>query len=133
MLRTLGVTFPLFALGVMLGSPLTGQPREYKKVAIGEIMEGHVPDGELIETTGYLWVSSTGVFLNVNPPSARWPLFIDVVNVPLDMFAKVQTACTSERPSLDAGCQAVVHGRAGRAIERDGRRAIFASSIAQLP
>ena len=53
------------------------QPGEYRKVYSGDIVPGYVPDGQLIETDGYLWVSATGVFLNIDPISARPPLFVD--------------------------------------------------------
>ena len=107
------------------------QQGEYKKVYSGDILPGYVSDGQLIETEGYLWVSSSGVFLNVDPISARLPLFVDVGGVPLDMFAKVRTACTSESPSLTGGCRAVVRGRVGnrRVGDRD-RPGIFATFIA---
>ena len=98
------------------------QPTEYKKVYSGDILPGYVPDGQLIETEGYLWVSPTGVFLNVAPMSARPELFVDVDGVPLDMFAKVRMACTSEGPSLTGGCRVLVRGRVGnpRVGDRDG-------------
>ena len=105
------------------------QPNEYQKVYSGDILPGYVPDGQLIETDGYLWVASTGVFLNVDPISARPPLFVDVSGVPLDMLAKVRTACTAERPSLSVGCRAVVRGRVGNRCDRN-RPGIFATFIA---
>ena len=105
------------------------QPNEYQKVYSGDILPGYVPVGQLIETDGYLWVASTGVFLNVDPISARPPLFVDVSGVPLDMLAKVRTACTAERPSLSGGCRAVVRGRVGNRGDRN-RPGIFATFIA---
>ena len=105
------------------------QPNEYQKVYSGDILPGYVPVGQLIETDGYLWVASTGVFLNVDPISARPPLFVDVSGVPLDMLAKVRTACTAERPSLSGGCRAVVRGRVGNRGDCN-RPGIFATYIA---
>lgn len=135
MVRTnIGIAFALLVLGPGLSSPLLAQPSEYEKVYSGDIFPGYVPDGQWIETDGYLWVSSTGVFLNVDPISARPELFVDVAGVPPDMLAKVTTACASERPSLTAGCRAVVRGRVGK--RRDGDRdrpGIFAISIAAQP
>jgi hypothetical protein len=123
-------------MGATAAWPLAAraQPSEYKKVYSGDILPGYVSDGELIETDGYLWVSSTGVFLNVDPISARLPLFVDVGGVPLDMFAKVRMACTSESPSLTSGCRAVVRGRVGklRVGDRD-RLGIFATFIVPQP
>ena len=46
------------------------------------------------------------MFLNVDPISARFPLFVGVEGVPVDVFAKVRAACTSEDPSLTSGCRA---------------------------
>jgi hypothetical protein len=79
---------------------------------------------------GYLWVSSTGVFLNVDPVSVKPPLFVDVGGVPLDMLAKIRTACRAEKPSLSGGCRAVVRGRIGHRGDRN-RPGIFATFIAQ--
>jgi hypothetical protein len=73
-----------------------------------------------------LWVSGTGVFLNVDATSSTPPLFVDVVGVPLDMLAKVKTACLSEKPSPTAGCRAVVRGRVGNRGNRNVRD-IFAT------
>ncbi len=86
-------------------------------------------DGPVLETEGYLWVSGTGVFLNVAATSDQPPLFVDVVGVPLDMLAKVKAACLAERPSSTAGCQAVVRGRGGNRGNRNVR-GIFATYIA---
>ena len=124
----------LFVFGLALNLPLGAQPGEYKKVYSGDILPGYVPEGQLVETDGYLWVTSTGVLLNVDPISARWPLFVDVAGVPPDMLAKVKAACTSERPSLTAGCRAVVRGRVGK--RRVGNRdlpGIFATFIVPQP
>ena len=69
------------------------------------------------------------MFLNVDPISARPPLFVDVSGVPIDMLAKVKTACTTERPrSLSGGCRAVVRGRVGNRGDRN-RPGIFATFI----
>jgi hypothetical protein len=126
--------FALVLLGAVLGSPLAAQIVEYKKVYSGDILPGYVPEGQLIETEGYLWVSSNGVFFNVAALSARWPLIIDVTEVPADMLAKVKSGCASERPSFTSGCQAVVRGRVGKIRDGGGdRRGIFATSIAPQP
>jgi hypothetical protein len=109
----------------------TAQSSEYKKVYSGDILPGYVKVGELIETDGYLWVSSTGVFLNVAPMSARLPLFVDVSGLPVDMLAKVRSVCTSESPSMTGGCLAVVRGRVGnRRVGDSERPGIFATFIA---
>ena len=108
------------------------QPGEYRKVHSGDIVPGYVPDGQLIETDGYLWVSATGVFLNVDPISARPPLFVDASGVPLEMLAKIRAACTAERPSLSGGCRVVVRGRVGNRGDRN-RPGIFATFIAVQP
>jgi hypothetical protein len=105
------------------------QTSQHRKVASGDIVSGQVPDGQIVETEGYLWVSGTGVFLNVAATSDQPPLFVDVVGVPLDMLAKVKAACLAERPSPTAGCQAVVRGRVGNRGNRNVR-GIFATYIA---
>ena len=123
--------FALFLLGLVLGPPLLAQPIAYEKVYSGDILPGYVPDGRLIETDGYLWVSPNGVFLKVDPMSAALPLFVDVTGVPRDMLEKVKAACRSEHPSQTAGCTAVVRGRVGKS--RVGDRdwpGIFATFIA---
>ena len=110
------------------------QPGEYEKVYSGDIFPGYVSDGKLIETDGYLWVSSNGVFLNVDPISARPPLFVDVEGVPVDMFAKVRVTCVSERPSLTGGCRVLVRGRVGnRRVGDHDTRGIFANFIVTQP
>jgi hypothetical protein len=126
--------FAFFLAGSVLGLPLAAQPVEYKKVYSGDILPGYVPDGQLIETEGFLWVSSRGVQFNVDPVSARAPLIVDVAGVPPDMLAKVKAACTTERPSLTSGCRTVVRGRVSKIrIDAYDRRAIFATFIAPEP
>jgi len=131
MQREAGAAIVLFLLGAMLGSPLAAQDVEHKKVNARDILPGYVPDGQLIETQGYLWVSATGVFFNVNAVSAMAPLVIDVTEVPADILAKVKSDCASEQPRLTGGCQAVVRGRVGKMRLGDyDRRGIFATWIA---
>jgi hypothetical protein len=134
MRRQAGAGFAFFVAGAVLGAPLVAQPVEHKKVYSGDILPGYVPEGQLIETEGFLWVSSRGVQLNVDPVSARAPLIVDVAGVPPDMLAKVKATCATEQPSLTSGCRAVVRGRVGKIRLNDyDRRAIFATFIAPEP
>jgi hypothetical protein len=127
--------FGFFLLGSVPSPPsVVAQPAEHKKVYSGDILAGYVPVGQLIESEGYLWVSSTDVLFNAAVMSAQAPLIIDVAGVPPDMLAKVKAACTTERPSVTAGCQAVVRGRVGKIRIDDYEHAgIFATFIAFQP
>jgi hypothetical protein len=97
------------------------------KVYSGDIMMGSVPDGKLVETGGYLWVSGGDMYLNVDPISARFPLIIDDNELPSATREKLRLECKSDNPSFSAGCEAVIHGTVGTL---GGRRSIIASSIA---
>ena len=113
-----------------LTSPLGAQGIEPRKVYAGDIMLGYVLEGELVETDGYLWVSSTEVLLNVAALSARAPLFIDVGGISDEAVNKIKAACSAEHPSQAAGCQAVVRGHVAKwHFKGQDRPGIFAISI----
>ena len=91
----------------------------------GDIIMGHMSPGQLIETSGHIWFRQTGVFLNVNQPSAHVPLLIDVSAVPAEKRTN-WAACAAPEQGLGGGCEAVIRGMTGLI---DGRRGIFAHEI----
>jgi hypothetical protein len=135
MWKEAAAAFGSFILVSLLSPSLVAQPAEHKKASTGDILYGDVPVGQLIESKGYLWVTSTDVLFKPHPASAQAPLFIDMAGVPPDMFAKVKAACTTEHFSMTAGCQAVVvRGRVGKIrIDDYDRPGIFATFIALQP
>ena len=73
------LAFAICSIALSMQAPLSvAQPSEYRKTHSGDIISGYVPEGEAVETSGYLWFSEMDAFLNVARPSARAPLLIDV-------------------------------------------------------
>ncbi len=106
-------------LSLATGPALQAQEPAYKRISSNEIIQGYVPDGEWVETSGHLWVSPHGVFLNFNRPSAMVPLRIDVTNVAPDSASRLKAECSAPR-QFDGGCNALVRGRVGAVGDRKG-------------
>jgi hypothetical protein len=119
----------VFLLVLAAGAAPQAQQPTYERFSSGEIIQGYVPDGEWVETSGHFWISPSGIFLNFNLPSAMAPLLIDVANVAPDSVSQLRAECSASR-QFDGGCPAVVRGQVGLVGNRKG---IMAREIEILP
>jgi hypothetical protein len=120
---------PAMVLALVAGSASQAPAQVYKRTGSNEIIQGYVPDGEWVETTGHAWQSPHGVFLNFNLPSAMVPLRIDIANVAPDSVARLKAECSAPR-QFDGGCDAVVRGQV---TTIGGRKGIVAREIQIRP
>jgi len=106
--------------------PSSAQPAgaAYRKVYCGDIIQGYVPLGQSIETSGHIWYLPTGVFLLPNLISAQNPLVIDVSAMPAENRTRLLTCRASAL--YVGGCDTLIWGDTGLV---DGRRGIFAHEI----
>jgi hypothetical protein len=125
------LAFAIMTLATVLSPcPSSAQPSKsgdaaYRRVYSSDVIMGYVSPGQLIETSGHIWFRQTGVFLNVNAPSAHVPLLIDVSAVPAEKRTS-WAACAAPEQGLGGGCEAVIRGKTGLIA---GRRGIFAHAI----
>ncbi len=120
---------PMIILALVAGSASQAPAQVYMEAGSNNIIQGYVPDGEWVETTGYAWQSPAGVFLNFNRLSAMAPLRIDIANVAPDSVARFKAECSTPR-QFDGGCEAVIRGQV---TTEGGRKGIAAREIQIRP
>jgi hypothetical protein len=105
------------------------QSATYRAVGSSDLLGGYIPNGEWIEVTGHAWFSDQGMFLNVNQPSARVPIRIDVANVGLENMRRMKSECGSP-DQFRGGCLVAIRGQTGTVGDRQG---ILATGVQILP
>lgn len=98
----------------------------YQRVYSGDIIMGYVPAGQSIETSGYLWFSDAGVFLNVGRASAHVPLIVDVSRLPPAQRVQIQIACSAAAAGRSGGCDVTIRGHTATV---GSRHAVLAEDI----
>jgi hypothetical protein len=98
---------------------------------VGNVIQGYVPEGTLVETEGYLAHQDGQAFLTPNLPSAMWPLLVDTSALPADLERQVRDTCAS-RQFGQGGCCAVLRGEVRTINDRRGLAARVAE-VRPLP
>jgi hypothetical protein len=104
------VSASVIVLALVAGSTSQAPAQAYKAVGSNDVILGHVTDGEWVETTGHVWQSPDGVFLNFSRASAMVPLRIHIADVASDSVARLKAECSAPR-QFAGGCDAVVRGQ----------------------
>jgi hypothetical protein len=112
------------------GLELKAQSPTYRSVNSADLLGGYILDGEWIETTGHVWFSDKGVFFNLNLPSARAPMPVDVANVDPENIRRLNSTCGSS-DQFSGGCQVTIRGQVGRLDTR--HQGILARDIQIIP
>jgi hypothetical protein len=112
------------------GLELKAQSPTYRPVNRADLLGGYILDGEWIETTGHVWFSDKGVFFNLNLPSARAPMLVDVANVDPENIRRLKSTCGSP-DQFSGGCQVTIRGQVGRLDTR--HQGILARDIQIMP
>jgi hypothetical protein len=112
------------------GLELKAQSPTYRPVNSADLLGGYILDGEWIETTGHIWVSDKGVFFNLNLPSARAPMPVDVANVDPENIRRLKSTCGAP-DQFSGGCQVTMRGQVGRLDTR--HQGILARDIQIIP
>jgi hypothetical protein len=112
------------------GLELKAQSPTYRPINSADLLGGYILDGEWIETTGHVWVSDKGVFFNLNLPSARAPMPVDVANVDPENIRRLKSTCGAP-DQFSGGCQVTMRGQVGRLDTR--HQGILARDIQIIP
>ena len=109
------LVFLLTSWGLAL--ELKAQSPTYRPVNSGDLLGGYILNGERIEATGHVWFSDKGVFFNLNLPSARVPMLVDVANVDPENIRRLKSTCGSP-DQFSGGCRVTIRGQVGRLDHR---------------
>jgi len=119
----------VFLLTSWNASGSKAQPAIYSPVNGSDLLGGYISNGTWIEVTGHAWFSEQGIFFNVNRPSARVPIRIDVANVDPENIRRMKSECGSP-DQFRGGCRVAVRGQTGTVGDRQG---ILATEVQIVP
>ena len=106
------------------------QPQTYRVVTSSQLLGGSVPSGERVEVVGHAWFSGDSAYLNVNVPSARFPMRVDISGVDGEESLRFKSACHAP-DQFRGGCRTRIRGRTEKIGERQGIVAVQIQSLAQ--
>ena len=109
--------------------PAAAESGSYRSVGNADLLGGYIPHGTLVESVGHLAHRDGRTYFNVDRISARYPMLVDVANVPPEQVRRMRAQCAS-KGITEGGCCATVRGEV-KPVE--GRAGIVAHAIEVRP
>ena len=99
----------------------------WRSINGSDIAGAGIPDGEWVEAIGHAWFTGDGAYMNINRPSARPPLRLDITHA--SEGRRFRSECRAPDQSRD-GCRVRIEGRTGMVGDRQG---VIAMEIEIIP
>ena len=95
------------------------QPTLPREINTGDLIQGYVPEGTVVVTTGHLAYVNQQALLNPAMPSAMMPAIVDMTRLPPSHRDQVQAQCAAAQIT-SGGCRAKVQGQVQQIDARPG-------------